>query len=71
MVVKGGHAQKDFWCGQIIVIENSKLGHPTPASRSVRKEHFISNLADGRTCAFRYDKRISCCLGENEADFFM
>ena len=33
MVVKGGHAQKDFWCGQIIVIENSKLGHPAPASR--------------------------------------
>ena len=35
MVVKGGHAKKDFWCGQIIVIENSKLGHPTPASRAV------------------------------------
>ena len=34
MVVKGGHAKKVFWCGQIIVIENSKLGHPTPASRS-------------------------------------
>ena len=34
MVVKGGHAKKVFWCGQIIVIENSKLGHLTPASRS-------------------------------------
>ena len=39
MVVKGGHAKKVFWCGQIIVIENSKLGHPTPASRSGQDSH--------------------------------
>ena len=34
-------------------------------------EDFISDLVDGRTCPFGYDKRISCCRGANETNYFM
>ena len=59
MVAKGGHAQKDFWCGQIIVIENSKLGHLLPHLDQARKEDFIGNLTEGHSIMLGYDKRIS------------
>ena len=34
-------------------------------------EHFISNLADGHVCTVGDDKRISCCRGANETNYFM
>ena len=34
-------------------------------------EYFISNLADGHVCTVGDDKRISCCRGVNETNYFM
>ena len=34
-------------------------------------EYLISNLDDGHVCTIGDDKRISCCRGVNETNYFM